>query len=218
MGEKSLFYGSGPSRKPDSALSRHPSPGLLPRAPCGSRAYHVRRPGQNLACSHRWFTWPVPRGIPPVGSYPTLSPITCAGRVTPLRPSAGLLSVALDVAAGLRRAAPRVLSPSGLSGPGSSPGSSRVRTLLCAPKTPGHSGGSDGPDPPRIIPYLRQELGSRRCTREREPPRRRRMILVGVRRSSTLSVPLQRFCQRGSSPTAGSNQTPGASETSITPS
>jgi hypothetical protein len=32
----------------------------------------------NLACSHRWFTWPVPRGIPPVGSYPTLSPITCA--------------------------------------------------------------------------------------------------------------------------------------------
>ena len=31
-----------------------------------------------MACSHRWFTWSVPRGIPPVGSYPTLSPITCA--------------------------------------------------------------------------------------------------------------------------------------------
>jgi D-serine deaminase-like pyridoxal phosphate-dependent protein len=41
-----------------------------------------------------------------VGSYPTLSPITCAvqGRtvVRLPRPSAGLLSVALDVAAGLR--------------------------------------------------------------------------------------------------------------------
>src|SRR3712207_9475512 len=33
------------------------------------------------------------------------------------RPSAGLLSVALDVAAGLRRAPPRVLGPSGPFGP-----------------------------------------------------------------------------------------------------
>jgi hypothetical protein len=47
------------------------------------------------------------------------------------RPSAGLLSVALDVAAGLRRTTPRVVSPSGLSGPGS-PRPSRVRTLLYA--------------------------------------------------------------------------------------
>jgi hypothetical protein len=36
-----------------------------------------------LACSHRWFTWPAPRGVPPVGSYPTLSPITCAGDLVP---------------------------------------------------------------------------------------------------------------------------------------
>src|SRR3712207_5824955 len=53
---------------------------ITPGLPWGSRAY---QPGwssrDNLACSHRWFTWPVPCGIPPVGSYPTLSPITCAG-------------------------------------------------------------------------------------------------------------------------------------------
>jgi hypothetical protein len=118
---KPFIYGPGPSRKPDSALSRHPSPGLLhPGLPGGAAPTSPADSRDNLACSHRWFTWPVPRGIPPVGSYPTLSPITCAGGVAPLRPSAGLLSVALDVAAGLRRAAPRVLGPSGLSGPGSS--------------------------------------------------------------------------------------------------
>ena len=39
------------------------------------------------------------------------------------------------------------------------------------------------------------------------PPRLRRTILLGVRRSSTLSVPSQRFCQRGSLPISGSNQT-----------
>src|SRR5215207_8542764 len=96
----------GLSAPGSSWRSRAYQPGLA----CGCR--------DNLACSHRSFTWPVPRGIPPVGSYPTLSPITCAGRGCPLRPSAGLLSVALDVTADLRRAAPRVLSPSGLSGRG----------------------------------------------------------------------------------------------------
>ena len=91
---------------------RGSAPGSLgePRLPV-QRTGWVRR--DILACSHRWFTWPVPHGIPPVGSYPTLSPITCA-EGNP-RPSAGLLSVALDVAAGLRRAAPRVIGPSGLS-------------------------------------------------------------------------------------------------------
>ena len=66
------------------------------------------------------------------------------------RPSAGLLSVALDVAAGLRRTAPRVVGPSGLSGPGS-PQPSRVRTLLYAAggasSAMRRSDGSDGPNP-----------------------------------------------------------------------
>src|ERR671916_2370814 len=79
---------TGPSRKPDSALSRHPSPGPEAPGPLGAaptspaREECLRR--DILACSHRSFTWPVPRGIPPVGSYPTLSPITCAGRGYPL--------------------------------------------------------------------------------------------------------------------------------------
>ena len=46
------------------------------------------------------------------------------------------------------------------------------------------------------------------------PPRLRKTILVGVRRSSTLSVLFQRFCQRGSLPISGSNQTPGPSGSS----
>jgi hypothetical protein len=71
-----------------------------------------------------------------VGSYPTLSPITCAGDRASgpvFQPSAGLLSAALDVTGGLRRPAPRVLGPSGLSGPGLlRPLPSRVRTFLYA--------------------------------------------------------------------------------------
>jgi len=92
-------------------------------------------PGRSLAGYRRWAL------------TPPFHPSPVPDGVTPLRPSAGLLSVALDVTAGLRRAAPRVVSPSGLSGP--EIGSSRVRTLLCVSgETPGHSGGSDGPDPP----------------------------------------------------------------------
>src|SRR5918996_6503269 len=52
-----------------------PGPLAEPRLPARGGAY---APRDNLACSHRWFTWPVPCGVPPVGSYPTLSPITCA--------------------------------------------------------------------------------------------------------------------------------------------
>src|SRR5215218_7650647 len=61
-----LKPGSGPSRKPDSALSRHPSPGSVPgplagpRLPARGGAY---TPRDNLACSHRWFTWPVPPAL-----------------------------------------------------------------------------------------------------------------------------------------------------------
>ena len=117
--ENRLYKGLG---RPVSRILLYPvihlrgnAPGPLrrPRLP----ARRLRR--DILACSHRSFTWPVPRGIPPVGSYPTLSPITCARwSRTVVRlygPSAGLLSVALDVAAGLRRAAPRIIGPSGLS-------------------------------------------------------------------------------------------------------
>ena len=122
--ENGLFMGLG---RPVSRILLYPAIHLRGR----DGAYSVSTPGPlgaprlpcpdlrtNLACSHRWFTWPVPRGIPPVGSYPTLSPITCAVYIRDMsrmyRPSAGLLSVALDVAAGLSRAAPRVVGPSGL--------------------------------------------------------------------------------------------------------
>ena len=85
-----------------------------PTSPRPSRALRG-----NLACSHRSFTWPVPCGMPPVGSYPTVSPITCAGNggFASYRPSAGLLSAALDVTANLPLracAVPRVFSPGGL--------------------------------------------------------------------------------------------------------
>jgi hypothetical protein len=148
MGEKSLIYGPGPSRKPDSALSRHPSPGETEHAPSvppgslGEPRLPCPEIRTNLACSHRWFTWPVPRGIPPVGSYPTLSPITC-DRVSPIhRLVCSLLHLTWRRACActaLAVAAPRVLSPSGLY----------YESGLCsAPrKDPGHSGGSDGPDP-----------------------------------------------------------------------
>jgi hypothetical protein len=75
------------SGRPVSRILLYPAihlRGLKPRAPLGAAPtsptslLQARR--DNLACSHRSFTWPVPRGIPPVGSYPTLSPITCAGR------------------------------------------------------------------------------------------------------------------------------------------
>lgn len=104
---------------------------FLGALPAESRTYQPRTPKVpqgNLACSHRWFTWPVPPashelkepsaclGIPPVGSYPTLSPITCAGNggFASYRPSAGLLSAALDVTVDLHLTVPRVISPGGL--------------------------------------------------------------------------------------------------------
>jgi hypothetical protein len=104
-----------------------------------------------LACSHRWFTWPAPRGVPPVGSYPTLSPITCAAKSLS-RPSAGLLSVALDVTGGLRRPVPRVLSPSGLSGPEATPPVLASPDFALRPGAkPRRSDGSDGPNPEHIL-------------------------------------------------------------------
>ena len=115
---------SGPSRKPDSALSRHPSPGgtrasLWEAAPTsrapGARTIWLARtgglPGRSLAGYRRWALTPPFHPSPVSGEVPD--------------PSAGLLSVALDVAEGLSPSVPRVVSPSGLyceSGLCSTPG------------------------------------------------------------------------------------------------
>ena len=188
---------SGPSCKPDSALSRHPSPGDSRASPRGSCAYQpdAWRPG-NLACSHRWFTWPVPpacaSGCRRWALTPPFHPSPVSGGIP--TPSAGLLSVALDVAEGLRPSAPRLVGPSGLCYESGLCSTFRAETLR-------RSDGSDGPDRGDYTSGADSELLAF--------PRRRRTILVGVRRSSTLSVPFQRFCQRGSEPTSGSNHTPG---------
>ena len=151
----SANLGFGPPRKPDSALSRHPSPGgeppglLLeePRLPVWESqtiwlARTGRLPGRPLAGYRRWAL------TPPF--HPSPVPVDMSRWGLSVRSSAGLLSVALDVAAGLRHTAPRVVSPSGLSGSGA-PRSSRVRTLLYAAggASPARrcSNGSDGPNP-----------------------------------------------------------------------
>ena len=202
----------GPSRKPDSALSRHPSPveasrrfastGLLqeePRLPARSPS----RPRDNLACSHRWFTWPAPRGVPPVGSYPTLSPITCVqDEASDHRLVCSLLHLTWRGA--YAAPTPRVVSPSGLSGPEAHP------PALASPDfslRPGRSNpldaatGRTARTVRHIIPYTVQ--------RPAYEPRPTSTIFVGLRRTSTLPTRLQRSCQRGSSSTAGSNQAPG---------
>jgi hypothetical protein len=162
--------GFGPSRKPDSALSRHPSPGgsppglLLeePRPPVWeSQTIWLARtgclPGRPLAGYRRWAL------TPPF--HPSPVPVDMPRWGMSTQPSAGLLSVALDVAAGLRHTAPRVVSPSGLSGSGS-PRSSRVRTLLCAAGEASFarrcSNGSDGPNPGSRL-YLRPARVSTVC-------------------------------------------------------
>src|SRR5215212_6086251 len=111
----------GPSRKPDSALSRHPSPGRIVSGPSRappwrSRAYQpgtLERtswdpgtiwlartgglPGRPLAGYRRWAL------TPPFHPSPVLG--RSAPRGAPTEPSAGLLSVALDVTGGLRHPA-----------------------------------------------------------------------------------------------------------------
>src|SRR3712207_9234100 len=61
-------------------------------------------PGRSLAGYRRWAL------------TPPFHPSPVPDGVTPPRPSAGLLSVALDVAAGFRLTAPRALVPNGLFG------------------------------------------------------------------------------------------------------
>jgi hypothetical protein len=175
-----------------------PGPLAGPRLP----AHGARRP-------HRTIWLARTGGLP--GRSLRLSPRDTAGGLLPHpfthhlchgepRPSAGLLSVALDVTEGLRSSVPRVTlaraasttSPDFALHPGLEP--EDVATGRTARTY-------------RIIPYeLREDLLA--------PPRRTSTILVGVRRNSTLSMLFQRFCQRGSFPTSGSNQMPGPSGSS----
>jgi hypothetical protein len=166
---------------------------LLPRAPPGrscayqpgggaSGTFWLARtgglPGRSLAGYRRWAL------TPPFHPSPV-------SRTSP-RPSAGLLSVALDVATGLRRVAPRVVGPSGLC----------YESGLCS--TPlGLAFGTQrrvGRPEPRRDYTLGRSIAR---------PRPTRTMRVGLTRTSTLPTPLQRPFQRGSSPTAGSNQAPG---------
>ena len=175
----------------------------------GGRAYHARGASRSARTGQIWLART--GGLPgrSLAGYRrwALTPPFHPSPVPSIRPSAGLLSLALDVAVGLRLGAPRVIGPSGLCDESGLCSTSRI--------TPGNSDGSDGPDSVPDYTAVGQTLDAIR--RARALPRLRRTILVGVRRSSTLSVPLHRFCQRGSSPTAGSNQTPGPSS-SRTPS
>src|SRR5918998_3945432 len=137
---------AGPSRKPDSALSRHPSPGPEAPGPLGAAPTNPTR------------------GVSPPGHFGLLAPVVylagpsrdTAGGLLPhpfthhlcrkatFRPSAGLLSVALDVAAGLRRRRP--------SGSWPERPLLRVRTLLCTPGDPGIQRRVGRPRPSLIIP------------------------------------------------------------------
>src|SRR5918997_5042991 len=125
----------GPSRKPDSALSRHPSPGISPgllleelrlpaRTPQGAGTIWLARtgglPGRPLAGYRRWALTPPFHPSPVPGDRAS-------------EPSAGLLSAALDVTGGLRLPAPRVFGPSGLSGPELLDPRSRESGLFSAP-------------------------------------------------------------------------------------
>lgn len=112
---------SGAACKPDPALSRHPSPGGSlrgspygephlpapgPPRPCGAiwLARTGGLPGRSLAGYRRWAL------TPPFQP----SPVPEAEGFASFRPSAGLLSAALDVTADLHLTVPRVLSPGGL--------------------------------------------------------------------------------------------------------
>ena len=165
---------------------------LLPRAPPGrscayqpgggaSGTFWLARtgglPGRSLAGYRRWAL------TPPFHPSPV-------SRRSP-RPSAGLLSVALDVATGLRRVAPRVVSPSGLC----------YESGLCS-TPPGLALGTQRrvgrPEPRRYYTLGLSMAG----------PRPTRTMQVELTRTSTLPTRLHRPFQLGSSPTARSNHDP----------
>ena len=208
-----LLYPAIHLRSRDACVS---TPGSSRR----SRAYHVRRPGQiwlartgslpgrSLAGYRRWALTPpfhpspVPCSDPPMGASHTGHRLVCSllhltWRRACAAPPLGFLA---------RAAFPDPVSPRALASPD---------FALRPGRNPGTQRRVGRPRPSLNYTLLRQVLASER--RARAPPRLRRTILVGVRRNSTLSVPFQCFCQRGSSPTVGSNQMPGPSG-SITPS
>ena len=130
-------------------LSRAPLRGAAPTSPEpeDSGTIWLARtgglPGRPLTGYRRWAL------------TPPFHPSPVPGRS---EPSAGLLSVALDVTGGLRHPVPRVLSPSGLSGPEAS--GPRESGLFSAPRLcSGRSDGSDGPSLKRIIPPDRGRRG-----------------------------------------------------------
>jgi len=133
-------------------------------------------------------------GMPPVGSYPTLSPITCDQGSPIHRLVCSLLHLTW------RRACAH---PSlGLLGRAAS-ATSPDFALRFGPK-PWNAATGRTARTGWIIPQepIRELLTF---------PRLRRTILVGVSLSSTLSVPFHLFCQRASVPISGSNHTPGPS-------
>ena len=114
------------------------------------------------------------------------------------RPSAGLLSVALDMT-GAYAARPSGCWPE-------RPfriGEGRPFPVLASPDFSlpgGDPPDSDGSDGPNRVHYTPKWLLGR--------PRPTRTIFVGLKRISTFPTRLQRPCQQGSSPTSGSNHTP----------
>jgi hypothetical protein len=167
-------------------FSRAPLRGAAPTSPerKGPGTIWLARtgslPGRPLAGYRRWAL------------TPPFHPSPVPGRS---EPSAGLLSVALDVTGSLRRPVPRVLNPSGLSEPEAS--DPRESGLFSTPRL--CSGAQRRVGRPEPGAYYTD--GSRPT----------RTIFVGLRRISTLPTRLQQPCQRGLFATAGSNQTPGLS-------
>ncbi len=115
------------------------------------------------------------------------------------RPSAGLLSVALDVtgACATRPSGCWPERPFRIGGGRPSPVLASPDFALPGGDHPPNSDGSDGPNRAYYTPKWP-------LARLRD----RRTILVGLRRISTFPTRVQRPCQQGSSPTSGSNQTP----------
>jgi hypothetical protein len=165
--------------RPISRILLYPAIHLrgIPGLPEGAAPTSPEGP-DNLACSHRWFTWPVPRGMPPVGSYPTLSPITCAeGRPHGHRLVCSLLHLTWRRACAYTAAQPYGSRRRRPSGCWPERPLLRVRTLLYVPgEGPGTQRRVGRPEPTRIIPYrlyawLRAPYGAT-ASDEHDPGRR----------------------------------------------
>ncbi len=137
---------TGPSRKPDSALSRHPSPGPEAPGPLGaaptSPARGVSLPGHfGLLAPVVYLAGPSQDTAGGLLPHPFTHHL-CRKMTSGHRLVCSLLHLTWRRACTI--AAPRVLNPSGLC----------YESGLCSVpwEIPGYSDGSDGPDPVRIIP------------------------------------------------------------------